>query len=37
MEGNYMMRFEESRRLRELPPYLFAEIDKIIKRKKAWE
>ncbi len=30
-----MMRFEESRRLRELPPYLFAEIDKIIKRKKS--
>ena len=29
------MIFEESRRLKELPPYLFAEIDKIIQKKKS--
>ncbi len=29
------MKFEESRRLRELPPYLFAEIDKIIREKRS--
>jgi len=29
------MRFAESRRLQELPPYLFAEIDKKIRKKKA--
>ena len=28
------MRFEESRRLKDLPPYLFAEIDKKIQKKK---
>ena len=28
------MKIEESKRLKELPPYLFAEIDKIIKEKK---
>jgi len=29
------MTFEESRRLKELPPYLFAEIDKIIQKKRS--
>jgi len=29
------MIFEESRRLKELPPYLFAEIDKIIQKKRS--
>ena len=28
------MEIEESRRLKELPPYLFAEIDKVIQKKK---
>jgi LL-diaminopimelate aminotransferase len=28
------MRFEESKRLKDLPPYLFAEIDEIIRQKK---
>ncbi len=35
MKGIYRMKFEESRRLRELPPYLFAEIDRIIRKKRS--